>query len=213
MCFVVTVKENTRNFHHKNDPGESMHMCLQKDQNIQRGKVPWKNKDGLSNNEIAVNNLEISDWKRKKCEECNRIYYTVIVLTLLSKDASLIRNLGKILEKIQRRSITTGKEVHQILHGKHLEILFNLGILQLKMMLGEFSSWNNVKHQSKILHHKKVTNFLKIGRAFGYKCKFLKFFFPHNSCFCILCIVFYQNGSHLEIPMILRLIFQFSELK
>lgn len=55
-----------------------------------------------SPNRFGFNNLEIYDWMKKKCDHCKRLYCAIVVLSLLTNGKDLIKNLGDILETIQR---------------------------------------------------------------------------------------------------------------
>lgn len=165
MCFVVTIKEKNLRNHRKDDRHEGMHMCLKKAKKNQWNEVSWTKTSNSFHNGIDFNDLEVSDWKRRKCEECSRIYYAVLVLALLSNDGFLINNLGKILNIIERRSITNGKEIHELLKKTRLYILSNLDqcISFFKMIVEEFSSWDVGKYRPKYQNK-------RIGTV-GYKCK------------------------------------------
>lgn len=171
MCFVVTLKKD--NLKIRRDNGKPMHMCLRKTKNNHWDEVPWEHKNDHSQDVIGFDNLEICDWKRKKCEECNRVYYAVIVLALLSNDSSLIRNLGEILEMIQRPSITNGREIRGILGNTRSELLINLasGFSYLKMLIEEFRDIG--KYRSTNPCYPRRNGDMRISFT-GHKCKFIK---------------------------------------
>lgn len=105
MCFGVKVKPENLKIRSQHDQ-DYFNMCI-----YQTKKKRQFEQDVNSMNQPPIdfgfNNLEIYDWMKKKCDHCNRLYCFIVVLSLLTNGKDLIRNLGDILGKIQRLSITS----------------------------------------------------------------------------------------------------------
>lgn len=126
MCFGVHIKQDSFKIRQKYDP-ICFDMCVY-------GAKDNEVTDYYGNGEIesyhygdGYNHLEILNWKKTKCYQCNRLYCAVIILSLLTNGKVFIKNLGHILEKLHRTSIGNGKGINEILSNSKLEYLKNFG--------------------------------------------------------------------------------------
>lgn len=172
MCFGVHLKAENLPVRPKDDP-RYFDMCVykRKKNNIdhedywnEENKPPYIGGD--------FNNLEISNWKKKKCDHCNRLYCAVIVLSLLTNGRVFIKNLGDILGKIHRPSIANGRGINEIFDWAQMEYLFNFGNRSFvsKFVSQEYLPWTNGELQKRnqcqlqineiwkfIIHDRKLT--------------------------------------------------------
>lgn len=111
MCFGVHIKQESFQLLPKNDP-RCLDMCECDNEEIE--PLPY---------EDDYKNLELLNWKKEKCYQCNRLYCAVILLSLLTNGKVFIKNLGHILGKIHRPSIENGKVIDDILANPQLEYL------------------------------------------------------------------------------------------
>lgn len=136
-------------------------MCVSELKNKETHDGFKKKSSILQQKRETIHCLEISDWKKEKCDKCNRLYYAIIVFALLSNKQGLINNIGEIFNKVQRPSITY--DTARVLISGFIQCL-RLELL-LNFVTGFASVYSGLETASTIImSHQNVQSFSKCSQ-------------------------------------------------